>query len=101
MPSRLPATEAKQRPSYQPLAGTSLSGADLGESIKALTSHNTARTRDRLAYVMVVLITVAVGVAFLLGLRSGKFSYLSAIWGITGPVAGAIIGFYFRHDRKD
>jgi steroid 5-alpha reductase family enzyme len=79
-------------------------GADLTKEIqltKAKTEHQTSRARNNLAYIFVLLIVIAVAIAFLLSVQKNDFSYLGVVWGVAGPVAGAIVGFYFRPHRKD
>jgi hypothetical protein len=60
-----------------------------------------ARTRSWIAKVFVGSGLIALAVAGVVSLVTGKMTLVLAVWGVTGPLFGAITGYYFRIDRKD
>jgi hypothetical protein len=99
--TKLP-TKAKDvlRSKFVPAIGRSLDEADVRQ-IEARDRFETGRTRDRLAYIAVAALFVALATAALYGLRTDSFAPLEHIWSIGGPFAGAIAAFYFNRNRRD
>lgn len=54
-----------------------------------------------MALIVVALIVVSVLVAASLSILKNDFSSLGVVWGIVGPIAGAVVGYYFRQDRRE
>ena len=85
---------------FVPAVGRDLDDADVRQ-IEARDQYETARTRDRLAYLAIAVLLVSLAGAALQGFWSSSFSPLEHIWSIGGPFAGAIVGFYFNRNRRD
>ena len=60
-----------------------------------------ARTRGWIAKVFVGFGVAALVVTGTISLVTGRTMLVLAVWGVVGPLFGAISGYYFRSDRKD
>ncbi len=60
-----------------------------------------ARTRGFLARYLTLAIGIAVLVTGVIGLRTGDYRALAAVWIVTGPIVGAVVNHYFGSSRKD
>jgi hypothetical protein len=81
-------------------AKVSLSG-DLGDAANALTRYKDALTRYTIVWAVFTVIAVFLIGAAGLGLRTGEFSAMQAVWGVVGPIYGGIAGYFFsRHGGK-
>jgi len=63
--------------------------------VKARTEYETSRTRDRIAYVFLAGIAIALAGAAAYGAYHDDFSALGRVWFIAGPFAGWIAARYF------
>ena len=60
-----------------------------------------AKTRGFIARVIVSLMAAALIVTWVYWLLKGSYAPLSLVWGIGGPLIGAIVGHYFGPKRTD
>ena len=60
-----------------------------------------AKTRSWIAKAFVGSGIVALAIAGVASLISGKPMFILSVWGVVGPLFGAISGYYFKSDRKD
>lgn len=66
------------------------------ETINAVTNARESNTRTVISYVIVGMIIVFLLGAAISSIHAGKFDALRSVWGIAGPLTGAIIGYYYR-----
>jgi hypothetical protein len=57
------------------------------------------RPRERVAYVYLAGLSVSLTVALGYSFKVGDFGSLKDVWGVAGPFAGAIAGYYFSPNR--
>lgn len=76
-------------------------GRDFEIDIRELDHYQTARTRDRIAYTLLLAALTALLVATVWGFRTGDFAAVRGVWSAAGPFIGGVAGYYFNRGRKD
>jgi RsiW-degrading membrane proteinase PrsW (M82 family) len=76
-------------------------GRDFEIEIHAVNEYRTSRTRDRIAYLILAAVIVAMLVALVYGFWQQNFASLKDVWTVVGPLTGTIIGYSFHRGRKD
>jgi hypothetical protein len=66
-----------------------------------MDAYATSRTRDNITYIIVPTVIGTIIAAGIYGVWQQNFGALTAVWTVTGPIAGAILGHYFHRGRKD
>lgn len=97
-----PETEAGSavgKKSFRPVHGRELGEIDVRE-IEAKDKYETARTRDRIAYVFLTGMFLSLLIAAVHGLFEGSFATLKDVWAVVGPFAAGIATYYFYRGPK-
>ncbi len=76
-------------------------GREFDISLDDLVRYQTSRTRDRLAYLILAGAAGATAIAALAGFSTGSFTGVQNVWAATGPIIGAVLGYYFHRTHKD
>ena len=98
-----PSPKGTKEPSprkYVPAIGRRIDEDDVRQ-IDAQDRYETSRTRDRLAYLILATLLVALAAAAIYGIRTDSFAPLGQVWAIGGPFAGGIVAYYFNRNRRD
>lgn len=70
------------------------------EVIVAKTEHDEAKTRGKIALLVVCFVGLSVMVTFFFGCFDGSFNELNALWIAGGPIIGALINWYFGRKNE-
>lgn len=69
--------------------------------IEADALRDTVRTRNYIAKRLVECCALAVILAAIVSFVAGTYGPLAIVWGIAGPIATAVIGYYFSPVRRE
>jgi hypothetical protein len=68
--------------------------------LRAIDERETSRTRDNIAYLLLIAVILAMSTATGYGFYIGDFGGVKDVWTVAGPLTGGIVGYYFHRGRK-
>jgi len=90
------ASGKRQKSKYKPAHGR-----DFEIMLRAQDDYETSRTRDRIAYLTLGAVLMAMILAATYGFYHGNLGVVKDVWTVVGPITGGIVGYYFHRGRKD